>query len=275
MISDADQFKVKVRKEHVLEQKSILLIDDDPIIREVIRDALDGHYAVFEASCYSEAIRFSDQQIDLALIDYVLPDSDGFEALQELRKGMPELPAIIMTAYGSERVALKAIRSEVTDYINKPLKLSYLKLRISEIVGQETKKRQYEHSGKEENREGFIVDGILAYIEANYMKPLTLDMLARKVSMNKFRFCKVFKEQVGQTFISYLNNIRVRNATEFLKKDDLNITEIAYVVGYKNIVHFDRVFKDIHGVAPREYRKNFKYTKGLASDNLLLRSRNI
>ena len=103
------------------------------------------------------------------------------------------------------------------------------------------------------------------------MKPLTLDILARKVSMNKFRFCRVFKKQVGQTFISYLNNIRIINATQILKRGDLNITEIAYVVGYKNIVHFDRVFKDIHGVSPREYRKKFKDTKGLASHNLLLR----
>lgn len=275
MIRDAGHFKVKVRKAHVMKQKSILLIDDDPIIREVIRDVLDGHYTVFEASCCSEAIKFSNKQISLALIDYVLPDSDGFQTLRALRKRMPALPAIIMTACGSENVALKSISSEMTDYINKPLKLSYLKLRISEIVGQETKRRQDEHSRKKENRKGFILDGISEYIQENYMKTLTLDMLARKVSMNKFRFCKVFKEQVGQTFISYLNNIRVRNATEFLKKDDLNITEIAYVVGYKNIVHFDRVFKDIHGVAPREYRKNFKYMKGLASDNLLLQSRNI
>ena len=275
MIRDADHFKVKVRKAHVMEQKSILLIDDDPIIREVIRDALDGHYTVFEASCYSEAIKFSNQQIDLALIDYVLPDSDGFETLRALRKRMPALPAIIMTAYGSESVALQAIRSEVTDYINKPLKLSYLKLRISEIVGQETKRRQYEHSGKKENREGFILDGISEYIQENYMKTLTLDMLARRVSMNKFRFCRAFKEQVGQTFISYLNNIRIRNATEILKKDDLNITEIAYGVGYKNIVHFGRVFKDIHGVSPREYRKKFKDTKGLSSDKLQVRSGNI
>jgi len=256
-----------------MEQKTILLIDDDSIIREIIRDALDGHYAVFEASCCSEALKFSNQPIDLAIIDYVLPDSDGFETLQALRKGMPALPAIIMTANGSERVALKAIRSGVTDYINKPLKLSYLKIRISEIVGQKTNQGQYEYSEEGDNGEGYILDGISAYIEENYMKHLTLDMLARKVSMNKFRFCKAFKEQVGETFISYLNNIRIRNATKFLRKDDLNITEIAYVVGYKNVVHFGRVFKDIHGVPPREYRKKFKNTKLPASERPLLRSR--
>ena len=129
LIGDADHFKVKARKAHVMEQKSILLVDDDSNIREVIRDALDGQYTIFEASCYSEAIEFSNQQIDLALIDYVLPDSDGFETLRVLRKGLPTLPAIIMTAHGSETLALKAIRSKVTDFINKPLKLSYLKKR--------------------------------------------------------------------------------------------------------------------------------------------------
>lgn len=238
-------------------KKTILLVDDDPVIREIIRDALEGHYTVLEASCHSEAIKFLNHNIDLALIDYILPDSDGFETLRELRKENPVLPAIIMTAYGSESIVIKAIRSEVTDYINKPLKLSYLKLRISEIFGNKKRIIPDEYGKQERDREEFIMDGISSYIESNYMKALTIDMLASKVNMDKFRFCKVFRDKFGQTFTSYLNGLRIKNAVELLKKVDLNITEIALAVGFRNIVHFDRVFKEIHRVSPRKYRKRF------------------
>jgi YesN/AraC family two-component response regulator len=252
-----------------MEQKSILLIDDDQIIREIIKDAFDGHYAVLEASCCSDAVKFSNHHIDLALIDYVLPDSDGFKALEALRNGDPKLPAIIMTAYGNERVVIKAIRPEATDYISKPLRLSYLKQRVSEILKQETNTKQHEKCRREKHRVAFILDGVVAFIEEHYAKHLTLDMLARKVSMNKFRFCRKFKEQTGQTFTSYLNDLRIRNATGLLEKADLNITEIAYGVGYRSIVHFARVFKKIHSVSPREYRKKFRDIKGRASHRLL------
>lgn len=239
-----------------MEQKTILLIDDDPIIREIIKDALVD-YLFLEASSHSEALTFLNQHIDLALIDYILPDADGFETLRELRKVFPKLPVIIMTAYGSENVVIKAMRSEVTDYLSKPLKLSYLKLRISEILGGLKHMNHHEYIERERNRVDFLLDKVAMNIEENFMKTITLDTLARTINMDKFRFCKAFKEKFGQNFTSYLKIIRIKNAAELLRKTDLNVTEIAYVVGYKNIVHFDRVFKEVHGMSPSEYRKNF------------------
>jgi YesN/AraC family two-component response regulator len=198
-----------------------------------------------------------------------LPDSDGFKALKALRNGIPKLPAIIMTANGSESIILKATRAEAADYICKPIRLYSLKQQVSEILKAETDTRQYDRRGKENKREISLLDGTLSYIEEHYTKHLTLDMLAHKVNMNKFKFCKTFKAQTGQTFISYLNNVRIRNAMGLLEKADLNITEIAYGVGYKSIVHFDRVFKEAHGVSPREYRKKFRNTKGRTSQRQL------
>ena len=252
-----------------MERKSILLVDNDPIIRESIRDAFDGHYAVIEASCYSEAVKFSDYRIDLALIDSVLPDSDGFNALKALRNGNPDLPAIIMTACGGERVDAKAIRAEATDYITKPLKLPSLVQRVSEIFKDKTSTCEHEKSEKCVHSKAFLFESMVAYIEKHYSEHMTLDILASKMSMNKYRFCRAFKNRMGQTFISYLNKVRISNANGLLKNADLNITEIAYLVGYKSLVHFARVFKQIHGISPREYRRNFRDTKRESSHRML------
>lgn len=89
------------------------------MVRDMIKDAFEREYNVLEASGYSDAIKLFRYPFDLALIDYVLPDSDGFEVLKAIREAKPALPAIIMTSYSNENIAIKAIRTEVTDYIKK------------------------------------------------------------------------------------------------------------------------------------------------------------
>lgn len=237
-----------------MNRKNILLVDDDAMVRDTIKDALKNEYNVLEASGYSDAIKLFRYPFDLALIDYVLPDSDGFEVLKAIREAKPALPAIIMTGYSNENIAIKAIRTEVTDYIKKPLNLAYLRQRLSEILRGKKNNRNPESV---ESREDFVLDGIATHIEEIYMKDLTLDKLAGIACMNRFKFCRAFKERFGQTFISYLNNIRVKNAAELLKNLNLSITEIAYFVGYRSIVHFDRVFRTMYGISPRGYRRKF------------------
>jgi transcriptional regulator GlxA family with amidase domain len=76
--------------------------------------------------------------------------------------------------------------------------------------------------------------------------------------MSRYKFCRTFKGTFGQSFKSYLNSIRVRNAAELLKNTHLNVTEITYFVGFGSVVNFERVFKDIHGATPLEYRRKLR-----------------
>ncbi len=235
--------------------KTILLVDDDAVVRNMIKEFLVMEYHVLEASGYQEVIHQLSSHIDLAIIDYVLSDCDGFEVLKALRKVNSTLPAIIMTGYSNENVVIKAIRSTVADYIKKPIQLAYLKMRISEILGGKEFNGQFKDV---ESRDEFILDGIATYIKENYKKDLTLNQISRMACMNSFKFCRAFKKRFGQSFIPYINNIRARNAAELLKNPDLNITEIAHFVGYGSFSQFERVFKQINGLSPREYRNKLK-----------------
>jgi DNA-binding response OmpR family regulator len=114
--------------------KSLLIVDDDPVIRDIIKSALEMDYCVLEADCYEEAVRLAAQPIDFAIIDYILPDRDGFEVLRALRERYPALPTVMMTGHSNENIVIRAIRSTVADYIKKPLNLAYLRLRVSQIL---------------------------------------------------------------------------------------------------------------------------------------------
>jgi len=234
-------------------KRTVLLVDDDAAVRDVIRQALRKEYHVLEASGYSEAIKLLKQPIDIALIDYVMPEYDGFDVLKAVRKAKPGLPAIIMTAYSNESVVIKALRTEVADYIKKPLKLAYLRKRLSEILGGEDYNNN--DSGNVASRQEFILDGIEAHIRENYMKDLTLDRLAGMACISRFKLSRAFKDRFGQTLTSYLNNIRIRKSAEMLENPDLNISEIANFVGYESVSYFDRMFRAVHDMSPLNYRK--------------------
>jgi YesN/AraC family two-component response regulator len=236
-----------------MKKKTILLVDDDEVVRTMIKGFIEREYNVLEASSYSDAVKLLGYPIDIALIDYILPDSDGFDLLKAIREEKVALPAIMMTGYSNEAVVIKALRSAVADYFKKPIKLSYLRRRLSEILGGEWTD---EHTDNVGTKEEFILDGIAAYIEEKYMKDLTLDKIARMACMNRFKFCRAFKERVGKTFTSYLNSIRLKKASELLKTTNLAITEIAFFVGYGSFSQFERIFKKVYGLSPKNYRRN-------------------
>lgn len=234
-------------------KKTILLVEDDDVVRDMIRGALEREYQVIDASECSEAIRQIKNHFDLALIDYDLPDGDGFDVLRAMRKVKPGLPVIFMTAYSTENLAIKALHAAVTSYIKKPLSFAYLRGKLSEILeGKEYK----EASESAETHEVFIVDSIAAFIEENYKEDLTRDALARRARMEKHRFSRVFKKRYGKGVKSYINTVRITRAAELLSKNiGLSIADVAISVGYGGIQHFDKMFKQVHGVSPNAYRK--------------------
>ena len=172
-----------------------------------------------------------------------------------LRDKEPSLPAIIITGHSNENLVINAIRKHVADYIKKPMNLSYLKKRLSEIFSNEHDREGVETSLNKDH----LLDAVAKHINKTYMNELTLDQIAHMACMNRFSFCRAFKERFGRTFTSYLNNIRIKHAVMLLKTSDNSITEIAFSVGYRNLGHFNRIFKAVFKMPPREYRRKIIY----------------
>ncbi len=233
-------------------KRGILVVEDDGLFRGLIRGALDCHYDVFEAATAEEATGHFNSPVDVALVDYSLPDGNGFDVLQAFREVKPNLPVIIMTAYSTERLAIKAFRIGVADYLKKPFSFSYLRGKLSEVLEG---KRGGEFSENEEYGELFAMESVVAFIEENYMKKLGRDELAEKACMNRYKFSRLFKEKFGKNIKSYLNGVRIQRAAELLNNPDLSVTEVAFSVGYGSVPHFYRVFREAFGLSPREYRE--------------------
>ena len=97
---------------------------------------------------------------------------------------------------------------------------------------------------------------ILDYIEANYMKTITIDELAESVNLSKHYFMRFFKKYMGMTCIEYINDYRLNVATNLLLTTGMQITEVAAQIGITNLSYFNRIFKKKYNMTPKEYRYN-------------------
>lgn len=92
------------------------------------------------------------------------------------------------------------------------------------------------------------------FIEANSQEDLSLASAAKYAGMSPFYFCKMFKKVTGVNFANYVSGVRVEKAKALLLNPNYRVSEIAYEVGFQSLTHFNRVFKNIAGQSPTEYR---------------------
>lgn len=107
---------------------------------------------------------------------------------------------------------------------------------------------------KKKDRRQERLDMIRIFVICNVYRNISLDDVVRHVGMNKSAFCTFFKQTIGKTFITYLNEYRIELACQLLKQDNISISEICYHVGFTDIPYFNRVFKKYKGCSPSQYR---------------------
>jgi AraC-like DNA-binding protein len=135
------------------------------------------------------------------------------------------------------------------------IKSMLMKLLI--LVGREFKKniRGTESQGLFE-RHRDALNNALKYINDNYNSDISLDEAARVALLSPSYFCYLFKQMTQKTFTEYVNSIRIAHAAELLKtRHDMKVADICYEVGYNNINHFNRIFRQEMGATPMTLRK--------------------
>lgn len=95
----------------------------------------------------------------------------------------------------------------------------------------------------------------LSYIRKHYNEPLSLEQIAREINLNPEYLSRVFKEETGQTYSTFLTNIRMAQAENLLKNSTEKIQHIAEAVGYFNVSYFSTLFKKRYGLNPYEFRR--------------------
>jgi two-component system response regulator AtoC len=98
----------------------VLIVDDEPALRFAVAEVMEAHgLDVLTADTATAALGMMDDA-DIVVSDYMMPDMDGIQLLEKVRLANPSLPVILVTAHGSERLAVRALKQGAYDYLSKP-----------------------------------------------------------------------------------------------------------------------------------------------------------
>ncbi|NLI77944.1 MAG: sigma-54-dependent Fis family transcriptional regulator [Candidatus Riflebacteria bacterium] len=114
----------------------ILVVDDEDMIRWTLKESLESEgYRVTDFGNARDFLRFFQEKGgDIVLLDIRLPDASGLDVLLDIAKIDPDVPVVVMTAYGDVETAVKAMKRGANDYLSKPYNLAEVNLLIKKIV---------------------------------------------------------------------------------------------------------------------------------------------
>lgn len=188
---------------------------------------------------------------------------EGVPALPELRAVLAE-PLVITEEYGVDiRRSLGHIMEEIyTLYFEfGALSEVYVYMKLLSFL---THIREYQLSkfrAGDSEKYSDTIHRVFGYIEKNYMNDITLESLADIAGYSSCHFSRIFKKYSGTTFISFLNNRRISAAELLLLEENASVTDAAARVGFSSLTTFNRVFKDINGCTPSEFKKLYRTAK--------------
>lgn len=103
-----------------------------------------------------------------------------------------------------------------------------------------------------------VFDKVLKYIKDNIESRIEISELARISGFSEAHFCTIFKEAYNISPGQYINNLKLQKAKEYMTHSDLNISQIAYALGFQSVHYFSRFFKKKEGISPQEYIQKIK-----------------
>jgi len=247
------------------EKHSLLIIEDNVDLVNFLKAKLSNEYVVYNSDG-SDAIEKALEIIpDIIICDINLVEKDGYEISKELKKDLrsSHIPIIILTAQSNKEAVLKGLQSGVDQYLTKPFSLSILKQSLSSLLFNREKLRYYytnniyrvEPESKFGNQEQTFITKMNDIIKKNVENPkFSVEDLADKLGVSRVQLYRKVKAIIGINISDHINNVKLEKAAELLKSNEMNISEIAYSLGFSSPNYFSTAFKNKFGISPKEYK---------------------
>ena len=245
----------------------ILVVDDDVDLCEYIKNELSRYYHMEVCHNGREAIKvLFNENIDLVISDVMMPEMDGFTLLRMMKKNpvVNHIPVIMLTSKVGVANRLEGISQGADAFMPKPFNIQELHVLINSLInnvlrlkgkfsGAQQQKEAVEVKKMKGNDEVFM-ERLMAVINKHFDdSDLDSDLLANEVSISRSHLQRKIKEITGLSTAEFIRNLRLEQAARLLEEQKLNVSQVAYAVGFINMPHFTTVFKKHFGVTPTDY----------------------
>ncbi|MDD5688180.1 MAG: response regulator [Elusimicrobia bacterium] len=237
--------------------EKILIVDDDTEFRKELKDYLE-EYEVVDVGNGEDALKIlrKPNEVDLVILDVMMPGLNGLEVLREIKKIDAALGIIILTGYSSKDVVIEALKGRADDFLEKPLDINKVKETVEKVLEIKKNAEDIEIISVKDK-----IAKVKRFIERNCCKKICLNDAADMICLSPKYLSRIFKENTGKSFSQYKIRKKVEKAKKYLFKNDYNVNQIAYKLCYENAESFIRQFKRFTNCTPTEYRKKYKIVK--------------
>jgi signal transduction histidine kinase/DNA-binding response OmpR family regulator len=257
-------------EEHAMElstvgQKIMLIVDDNADVRYFIRSHFSSGYHILEANNGLEGWNAALKTIpNIIISDVMMPDMDGFEFCRRIRKDerTSHIPILLLTALGSREHEIEGLSLGADDYITKPFDLVILQTKIENILSvRQSLKQKYAGEMLLQPKnvmlsspdERFLQKAI-DVIENNISDPdLDIDRFAVEIGVSRMQLYRKLNALTEMTVKEFIRNIRLKRAAQLLVQRKMNVSEVAYAVGFRDLSHFRKCFRQEFNMSASEY----------------------
>ncbi|MFB3818876.1 MAG: response regulator [Candidatus Methylomirabilales bacterium] len=216
----------------------VLIVDDDPAVREALQTALSDTYVVQVAATGPEALALlRSRSVAAVILDAMLGDEDGVALIEPFRS-LTTAPILILTGHSSETLAIRAVWAKADGYLRKPVDSHLLHLTLTRLLSAEP------HADPMER--------VRRHLEKH--PDQTSESLSGVASLSERHLRRRFQETYGKTPRRYATEARLARAAELLRGSTLGVDQIAQAVGYRSLAAFDKSFKHVYGITPSAFR---------------------
>lgn len=217
-----------------------VICDDEKAALIIIRHFIDMENLPIEIVGTAENGRdalklIQSEKPDLVFLDIQMPYITGLEVLGQIEA----CKVIIITAYDSFSHAQQALRLGASDILAKPIDLDQLRSAIIRAIGWEF-------------TENDLTNQVIAWLHLHYMEPIGLNQISEMMFCSSSHLAHTFKKYTGVSLLNYVHKLRITESIRMLKNGE-SVKEAALRVGYQNLNHYYKYFKEFTGSTPAQY----------------------
>ena len=277
---NADQLdeELKASKENGTMKASknyrLLVADDDVEVARYIKMELSQWYKSDIVTNGKDALNaLLNDKYDLLISDVIMPEMDGITLLKNI-KGNPnisDVPVILLTSKAEVDDRLQGLKCVADAFIAKPFSINELHITIDNLVdnvrrlkgkfsGNQSQKDKVENVTMKSD-DSLLMEKVMKSVNENYTdSSYNVERMAEDVGLSRVQLHRRLKEITGVPASDFIRNIRLEQAARIIKEKKVNVSQVAYSVGFNSHAHFSTLFKKYYGVSPSEYADKEHFT---------------
>lgn len=272
-MTNANPADVEETSQNPLNDRYVLVVDDDEQLRAYMQSLLSNYFHVEAAEDGVDAWhRIEERKPDLVISDVMMSVLDGYELVTRIRKNEAtrSIPVILLSALASEEKRVRAMRLGADAYLTKPFDTKVLIATCQSLLQRHDQLKQ-SFAGEVVERKEALPQIVVEERDRKFLRDLehlilthltdpqlSVDWLSDTLKLGRTLFFKRVKALTGLTPADYIRTLRLRRAAELLTDEKTSVAEVSYKVGIEDPHYFIKLFKQQYGITPKKYQKGQK-----------------